>query len=107
VNGVPVDTIEITADGQLQDVSFTYTVKNSSWIAMRIFPSVHTNPVFIIVDKKPIGLKKSAQWCRQAVDKCWEQKEKNIRKEERSAAEAAYNKAREIYEKIITEASDN
>jgi len=107
VNGVPVDTIEITANGRLQDISFTYAVKNSSWIALRIFPSVHTNPVFVIVNKKPIGLKKSAQWCRQAVDKCWEQKEKNIRKEEKPAAEAAYNKARQVYEKIIQEASDN
>lgn len=107
VNGVPVDTIEITADGSLQDISFTYTVKKSSWIALRIFPSVHTNPVFIIVNKKPIGLKKSAQWCRQAVDQCWQQKEKNIRKEEKPAAETAYNKAREVYDKIIKEASDN
>ncbi|WP_276500897.1 CehA/McbA family metallohydrolase [Terrimonas pollutisoli] len=107
VNGVPVDTIEITADGHLQDISFNYTIKKSSWIALRIFPSVHTNPVFVIVNKKPIGLKKSAQWCRQAVDKCWEQKEKNIRQTEKAAAEAAYNKAREVYEKIIHEASDN
>jgi hypothetical protein len=107
VNGVPVDTIQITADGLLQDISFTYTVKNSSWIALRIFPSVHTNPVFVIVNKKPIGLKKSAQWCRQAVDKCWEQKEKNIRNTEKPAAEAAYNKARQVYEMIIKEASDN
>jgi hypothetical protein len=107
VNGFPVDTTEITADGRLQDISFNYTIKNSGWVALRIFPSVHTNPVFVIVNKKPIGLKKSAQWCRQAVDKCWEQKEKNIRQTEKAAAEAAYNKAREIYEKIITEASDN
>ena len=107
VNGVPVDTIEIIADGRLHDVSFTYQVKNSSWIAMRIFPSVHTNPVFIIVDNRPIGLKKSAQWCLRAVDKCWEQKEKNIRNTEKRAAEAAYNKAREVYDKIIKQATDN
>jgi hypothetical protein len=107
VNGVPVDTIEITADGSFREVNFNYPVKNSCWIAIRILPSVHTNPVFVIVDKKPIGLKKSAKWCRQAVDKCWEQKEKNIRQSEKPAAEAAYNKAREVYEKIIQEATDN
>jgi len=104
VNGVPVDTIDITADGQLQNISFSYTVKNSSWVALRIFPSVHTNPVFIIVNKKPIAVKKSATWCRQSVDKCWEEKQKSIRNEEKPAAEAAYNKARQIYDKIIKEA---
>ena len=104
VNGIPVDTIEITADGRLQDISFSYTVKNSSWLALRIFPSVHTNPVFIIVNKKPIAVKKSANWCRQSVDKCWEEKQKSIRDEEKPAAEAAYNKARQVYDKISKEA---
>ena len=107
MNGFPVDTIDIIADGRMKDISFNYKVKNSSWIALRIFPSAHTNPVFILVNKKTIGLKKSALWCRQAVDQCWQEKEKKIRPTEKAAAESAYNQARQVYEKIIKEASDN
>jgi hypothetical protein len=73
---------------------------------LRIYPSSHTNPVFVIVDGKPIDERKSAEWCRQAVDQCWKMKQANIRSEERTAAEAAYDEARKIYDKIIREASD-
>ena len=101
-----VDTIDITANGKWKDLQFVYTIKESAWIALRIYPSVHTNPVFVIVDQKPIRSKKSAEWCLKAVDQCWKMKKENIRPGERSAAEAAYNKAREIYNKIIQESPD-
>ncbi len=106
VNGESADTTEITADGTWKEVSFTYQVNNSSWAALTIYPSSHTNPVFIIVNGKPINVRKSAEWCRQAVDQCWKMKQSNIRSEERAAAESAYNKARNIYDKIIQESSD-
>ena len=83
VNGEPVDTTEITADGKWKDVTFNYPVNHSSWVALRVYPSSHTNPVFIIVDGKPIHERKSAEWCRQAVDQCWKMKQGNIRTEER------------------------
>jgi hypothetical protein len=107
VNGVPVDTTEIIADGKLQDVSFDYNVKQSSWIALRIYPSCHTNPIFAIVDGKPIHVLQSAQWCRQAVDQCWKMKQANIRAEEQPAAQTAYDKARRVYDEIIEEAKTN
>ena len=103
VNGEPVDTTEINADANWNDISFDYVITRSSWVAIRVYPSSHTNPVFVLVDNKPIRELKSAQWCRQAVDQCWKNKQGNIRAEERPAAEEAYNKARAVYEKIITE----
>jgi len=106
VNGYSVDTTEMIADGKWNDITFTYPVTHSSWIALRVYQSSHTNPVFVIVDGKPIHEKKSAEWCRQAVDQCWKMKQGNIRSEERAAAEAAYDDARKIYDKIIREASD-
>jgi hypothetical protein len=106
VNGYAVDTNEIVADGKWKDISFTYPVTHSSWIALRVYPSSHTNPVFVIVDGKPIHERKSAEWCRQAVDQCWKMKQNNIRPEERGAAEAAYDDARKIYDKIIKETSE-
>ena len=101
VNGEPVDTIEITADGKWKDIQFKYSLQQSAWIALRIYPSVHTNPVFVIVDEKPIHVRRSAEWCRKAVDQCWKMKKENIRAEERAAAEEAYKKAGEIYDNII------
>ncbi|MBO9573364.1 MAG: hypothetical protein J7497_14325, partial [Chitinophagaceae bacterium] len=66
----------------------------------------HSNPVFIIVDGKPAVEKKSAQWCLDALEQCWKQKEPNIRESEKADAKKAYDDAREVYRKIIAEAEN-
>jgi hypothetical protein len=106
VNGEAVETTELTADGKWQDIGFTYSLKQSSWVALRVYPSCHTNPVFVLIDNKPIHVQSSVEWCRKAVDKCWEMKQSNIRSEERATAEAAYNEARKIYDKMLEETGD-
>ena len=108
VNGFPVETREITADGGWNGLTFTYPVQKSSWVALRIMSTAHTNPIFVLVDGKPVrASKRSAEWCRQAVDQCWTMKSPQIREEERNDAEAAYNRAREVYDRIIQEATNN
>ena len=108
VNGESVARTEINADGSVQDVSFDYKLARSSWVALRIFPAAHTNPVFVEVDGKPIrASKRSAQWCLEAVDVCWNSKKGNIRKEEQEAAAAAYEKARQAYRAILAESFDD
>lgn len=104
VNGESVATQRIEADGTVQTVQWDVSVPRSSWIAVRVLPSVHTNPIFVVVDDQPIrASRRSAQWCRRAVDVCWESKRGRIREEEKEAAKAAYQAARETYEKIIAE----
>ena len=104
VNGQPVARKEILADGSEQEVTFRVPIKTSSWVALRIFPSSHTNPVFVLVGDKPIrASKRSAEWCLKAVDKCWEQKKPHIRKDEQPAAEEAFEQARAAYRKILEE----
>jgi hypothetical protein len=105
VNGELLDSIEIKANGKWNDVSFSYPVNKSSWVAVRVYSSSHTNHVFVILDGKPIHDRRSAAWSRQAVDQCWKMKQGNIRMEERAAAEAVYNKARRVCEKTNQEAS--
>lgn len=105
VNGQPVDSTTITADGNWKDIHFQYPVQNSGWIALRVFPSSHSNPVFVIVSGKPIYELKSAQWCRQAVDQCWKMKQGNIRGTEQQSAAAAYDNARKVYDSIIQKAT--
>jgi hypothetical protein len=46
---------------------------------------------------------KSAEWCIQALDQCWEKKEPNIRSKEKPSARAAYDRARKVYENIVKE----
>jgi hypothetical protein len=104
VNGKPVATTDIEADGSEQEVTFTVPIEISSWVCLRILPSSHTNPVFVLVGDKPIrASKKSAEWCLAATDKCWEQKKKAIREKEQAEAAAAFQHAREAYGKIIRE----
>ena len=107
VNGQAVARKEIIADGRVTDIEFEFTPEISSWVAVRIFPSSHTNPVFVEVDKKPIrASKRSAQWCLDAVDVCWKSKEPRIRESEKADAAAAYEVAREAYRRIIAESHE-
>ena len=104
VNGEVAERTEIEADGQVKELSWNIELKQSSWMAVRILPSVHTNPIFAIVDGQPIRAnRQSAQWCRDAVDVCWERKRNQIRESERETAAAAYQKAREIFDARIAE----
>ncbi len=104
VDGLPVARREIEADGSIQDLEFDVAIARSSWIAARILPSAHANPVFVIVDGKPIrASRKSAEWCLESVDQCWRRKEPAIRDSEREAAKDAYEGARVAYRKILSE----
>ncbi|MGH7958939.1 MAG: CehA/McbA family metallohydrolase, partial [Opitutaceae bacterium] len=103
VNGQPVERREIAADGQLRGVSFDTKIDRSSWVALRIFPTSHSNPVWVIVGGKPIRDRKSLEWCLKGVDQCWSQKEQFIKPAEMEDARAAYNHAREVYRKRLAE----
>ncbi len=104
VNGYPEVEQEIIADGKLSEISMPVPIKYSSWVAMRIYGSSHTNPIFVIVDDKPIrASKRSAEWCLKSVDQCWSQKERFIDEDEMEDAKRAYAHAREAYKKRIAE----
>ncbi len=104
VNGKVVQTRQIKADGNWQNLTFDYEIERSSWVAIRIYQSAHTNPVFVTVDGKPILEKKSAQWCRRAVDQCWEKKSPRFRDSEIDAARKGYDYAIKIYDELIQNA---
>lgn len=104
VNGNPVAVRELTADGHIESFRIPVKLEGSSWIAVRILPSVHTNPIFVHTAGQPVrGGRGSAEWCLQAVDVCWNSKRERIREDERPAAEAAYQHAREVYQAIVNE----
>jgi len=104
VDGKAVARKNIVADGQVRDLEFDVPVERSSWIAARILPSSHTNPIFVIVNGKPMRpLRASAEWCLAAVDQCWTQKAPKISARELPDAREAYNHAREVYRKLVAE----
>ena len=109
VNGHAVAERTITADGSLQDISFEdLRFDRSSWVAIRIFPSSHTNPIFVIVDDQPIrASRKSAQWCLDGVDRCWQSKQQFYDDDEIDDAKAAYDHARRTYARIIEESLED
>ncbi len=107
VNGFSVQRSEIEADGTLRAVEFDVPIIQSSWIALRILPSCHTNPVFALVNGAPVrAAKRSAVWCRKAVDICWQQKSQRIRTSELEEARAAFDHARSTYDRIISECAE-
>ena len=104
VNGRVVETRRIAADGSIRNLAFDIPIERSSWVALRILPSSHTNPMFVLVDGQPIRASKaSADWCLRAVDVCWKQKAPKIAEREKAAAEAAYEHARQVYRTILAE----
>lgn len=105
VNGYPAAVQEITADGQTHEIVFDdIQLERSSWLAIRIPFSSHTNPIFALIDDKPIrASRRSAQWCLDGVDQCWKSKARTYRDEEMEAAELAYDHARQEYRRLLSE----
>lgn len=107
VNAIPVARTNLLANGAIQDLTFETTIDKSSWVAVRILGSSHSNPVFVLVGGKPIrASRRSAEWCLQGVEKCWSQKERFIKADEMADAKAAYDHARESYRKIAGECQE-
>ena len=108
VNGKVAGRQTIAADGALHELKFEVPVQESSWIAARVLPSAHTNPVFAVVGGKPVRASRaSAEWCLNAVNQCWTQKAPRIRPSELAEAKAAYDHAREVYRRLIGESTGN
>ena len=104
VNGHSVASGRLTADGNLRDLSFDIPIQRSSWVALRILGSAHTNPVFVLVGERPIrASRKSAEWCLKCLDQCWSQKSPRISTADRAVAQRAYDHARQEYRRILSE----
>jgi hypothetical protein len=104
VNGSPVAKQTLLADGTLRDLTFEVPVARSSWLAVRILPSSHTNPIWVLVGNRPVrASRRSAEWCLKGVDRCWSQKERFIAAAERDQGRADYEHARQTYRRLLAE----
>jgi len=102
VNGFPVARKNIVADGVLRDVAFDVRIERSSWVALRILPSSHTNPIWVQVGGRPLAPdRRSVEWCQKSVEQCWSQKQKFIKAAEQEEAKRIYDHARATYRDLL------
>jgi hypothetical protein len=107
VNGKVAAAQVVPADDRDHDVEFSVPIERSSWVALRQFPQLHTNPVDVIVAGRPIRVSRtSALWCLGAAEQLWRARAKQIAVSERDAARRAFDQAIEQYRRIAAEAPD-
>jgi hypothetical protein len=105
VNGRVVASQEVPADDQPHALDFSAKIERSSWVAVRHFPELHTNPVGVIVAGKPIrASRKSALWCIGCIEQLWRVRGKSISPGEREEAYKTFQKAIETYRRFAAEA---
>ena len=104
-NGQVVASATVPADGKPHPLRFAVPVERSSWIALRQFPQMHTNPVDVLVGGRPIRASaSSARWCAETIRQLWRARSRGIRAAERDEAETTFNSAIQIYEARAKEA---
>jgi hypothetical protein len=107
VNGVAVDAKEVPADDQVHELTFEANIERSSWVAVRHFPQMHTNPINVLVGGKPIrASRKSALWCAGTIEQLWRSRGTGIAEHERDEAHKTFLRAIDHYRKIAAEAPE-
>ena len=108
VNGNVAAPKQVTADGAVHDLSFQVAVDRSSWIAIRQFPQLRTNPVHVVIDHQPIRASQAnALWCAESIRLLWQNRRRFIREDEREAAREAYTRAIATYLQRADESPDD
>jgi hypothetical protein len=103
-----VASASVPADGKVHALRFQVPVERSTWVAVRQFPELHTNPVNVIVSGRPIRASRaSALWCAEAVRLLWKNRQRYIAEPERAEARVAYARALEQYLAIARESADD
>jgi hypothetical protein len=107
VNGRAVAGREVPADDRVHDLEFDVPIERSSWVALRHFPQLHTNPVDVIVGGRPVRAScRSALWCQAALEQLWKARGKTIAANERDEARRAFDESVRIYRAIAAEAPE-
>jgi hypothetical protein len=105
VNGQVVSSKQVPADGQAHIVEFATRINRSSWVAVKHFPQLHTNPVNVLVGGQPIrASRQSALWCIAAIEQLWRARNEKIAPQEREEARKTFWSAIDRYRQIAKEA---
>jgi hypothetical protein len=105
VNGKVVSSKQVPADSQPHELEFSTKIDRSSWVAVRHFPQMHTNPVNVLVGGQPIrSSRQSALWCIAAIEQLWRARNEKIVPQEREEARKTFWGAIDRYRQIAKEA---
>jgi hypothetical protein len=105
VNGQVVSSKQVPADSQPHELEFSAKIDRSSWVAVRHFPQMHTNPVNVLVGGQPIrASRQSALWCIGAIEQLWRARNEKITPSEREEAHKTFWSAIDRYRQIAKEA---
>ncbi len=106
VNGRVVATRTVPADGRLHLIEAEIPIQQSSWVAVRHFPQLHSNPINVIVAQQPIRASRdSARWCVEITRLLWNNREQNIAEAEREQAKQTFDHTLEVFKQIAQEAA--
>ena len=93
-NGIVIASQEVQANGEPHSLSFDVEITESCWLALRQFPQLHTNPVYIEVAEKPmVPQSRSALWCAESVRLLWHNRNRFINDSEKDEARATYKRS--------------
>jgi len=107
VNGTAVASKEVPADDKAHEIAFEVPIERSSWVALRQFPQMHTNPIDVLVASKPIrASRNSALWCLGTIEQLWRVRGPGIAAHEREEAHQTFLKAIERYRQIAAESPE-
>jgi hypothetical protein len=107
VNGKVAASKWVPADDHEHELAFSVPIKVSSWVALRNFPQLHTNPVNVLVAGRPIrASRSSAQWCAGCIEQLWRARSRAIAEAERPEAEATFQGAIRQYRALAREAPE-
>jgi len=104
INGQAVASKKIPADDRIHELEFLVRIDRSSWVAVRHFPQLHTNPVNVVIGGKPIrASRQSALWCIAAIEQLWRARSERIAIPEREEARKTFWSAIDRYRQIASE----
>jgi hypothetical protein len=107
LNGRAVASRAVPADDRVHDLEFDVPIGRSSWVALRQFPQLHTNPVEVLVAGRPIrASRRSALWCVAALEQLWKTRGGTIASGEREQARLAFDQAIQIYHRVAAESPE-
>ena len=107
VNGKPVASQQILADGSVQRIKMDIQMRRSGWVALRLMGAGHSNPIYVLVNNQPVrGSRSSVEWSLQALIRAYQASSVGWNPSVAPLAASAYDYAFAVYDRILRETEE-